>query len=85
METIIASYSVCDCEHRGDIERAKCEVREAGGTVLYSEWDGHDCGEAYVYCEISKEKFEKELEQQDYSWHRAEYLRDWLRSKGLVK
>lgn len=44
-----ASYFVCDCEHTGDIERARAEVINAGGYVDAWEWDGRDCGEARVY------------------------------------
>lgn len=52
-------YYVADCEHDGDINRAISEVRNAGGTVDGYEWDGNDCGEAWVYyhCD-SKEALE---------------------------
>ena len=41
-------YAVTDCEQEGDIEAAVGEVIRAGGEVCGTEWDGKDCGEAYV-------------------------------------
>ena len=54
-------------------------MRELGGEVITTEWDGEDCGEAYVYCLISKEKFE-ELKK-DCDWQEAEYMRNYFKSK----
>lgn len=84
MKTIIASYFVVDCEHQGDIDRACDEVRELGGRVLTTEWDGEDCGEAYVYCEMPKDKFDS-LRALELEWQNCEYLRDYYRQRGLVK
>lgn len=55
-----AQYFIADCEHEGDIRRAEQEVTAAGGFVDGTEWDGHDCGEAWVYFHCSTaEELEK--------------------------
>ena len=43
------TYFVSDCEHEGDIDHCRNEVRDAGGIVDGWEWDGQDCGEAWIY------------------------------------
>lgn len=52
-----SKYFVADCEHEGDINRAKAEVRNAGGIVDGYEWDGNDCGEALIcyHCNSKEE------------------------------
>lgn len=58
-------YAICDCEHEGDIRYAVHEVEEAGGNVVSTEWDGHDCGEAWVIFTLKKgvtlQQIQKEL------------------------
>lgn len=58
-------YAICDCEHEGDIRYAVHEVEEAGGNVVDTEWDGNDCGEAWVIFTLKKgvtrQQIEKEL------------------------
>lgn len=85
MDKIIARYSVCDCEHQGDIDYACGEVRELGGEVITTEWDGDDCGEAYVYCLIDADQFERLHLEDDWSWRKAEYMRDSFEHKGWIK
>ena len=53
-----ASYCVPDCEHIGDIRRAENMLRDMGCSVLTSQWDGKDCGEAYVKFMFPENKFE---------------------------
>lgn len=48
MRVINGTYYVADCEHNGDIERAKSYLRSNGCEVVSHYWDGHDCGEAYI-------------------------------------
>lgn len=60
MKKVKLHYSICDCEHDGDISYAKNEVIEAGGTYegYYWENEGRDCdgGEAWITftCDESK-------------------------------
>lgn len=83
METIIARYFVCDCEHQGDIDYACSEIRDLGGKIIKTEWDGHDCGEASVYCEIDKATWER-LKDHEMEWQSCEYLRDFFKAKKLL-
>lgn len=41
-------YRVADCEHRGDMDRAKNYLKSNGCCIISSYWDGIDCGEAYI-------------------------------------
>ena len=58
-------YKVYDCEHDGDMSYAEMECdnfcREFGGKVVFSYWDGEDCGEAYITCEFPADKVEDVL------------------------
>ena len=80
---VLAKYFVCDCEHEGDISRACKEVRELGGKVITTEWDGEDCGEAYIYCLIDKDKFD-ELSKDSYEWSSSEYMRNYFKKKNWI-
>ena len=55
-------YFVADCEHEGDIERAKRKVINAGGIVDGYEWDGNDCGEAWIYYHCDSKKALEQVE-----------------------
>ena len=81
MEKVLARYSVCDCEHEGDISHACMEVTKLGGEVITTEWDGEDCGEAYVYCLIDMSTFN---ELKGIEWQSAEYMRNFFKSKNLI-
>lgn len=84
MKKIIARYYVVDCEHEGDIDYARMEVVNAGGKVITSEWDGEDCGEAYVYCLISEEDYEKARSEDTYCWSKAEFKREYFKSRKWI-
>lgn len=56
-------YPIVDCEHEGDIRSAVCEVVNAGGIIVRTEWDGRDCGEAYVVFHIPQGQTKKDMEQ----------------------
>ena len=56
-------YDVVDCEHWGDVNNDEREVREyiqpLGGWVTDTFWDGEDCGEAYIECEVPYSSLKK--------------------------
>ena len=56
-------YNIVDCEHEGDIRSAENEVNNyiipLGGQIITTFWDGNDCGEAYIICEIPFSQLEK--------------------------
>lgn len=52
-------YYIADCEHNGDIDRARNYITSLGGEVYSSHWDGCDCGEAYLEIGISPQTFVK--------------------------
>ena len=58
-------YNVVDCEHWGDVGSDENTVRKyvepLGGKVTDTYWDGVDCGEAYIECEIPYAALEKVL------------------------
>lgn len=84
MKEIIGKYHVTDCEHEGDLLWASQEVRSLGGKVLTTEWDGQDCGEAYVYFLMRDEQLQH-LMQGDWSWSSAEYMRPQFIRRNLIK
>lgn len=49
-------YNVVDCEHFGDMHSAEDKVTRYiapfGGKVTETYWDGRDCGEAYIECDV---------------------------------
>lgn len=59
-------YNVVDCEHWGDVSNDEREVREyiepLGGRITETYWDGEDCGEAYIECEIPYSSLQKVFE-----------------------
>lgn len=56
-------YPVVDCEHEGDMRSAVREVESAGGIVVRTEWDGRDCGEAYIVFRIPQGQTKQDMEQ----------------------
>lgn len=68
-------YKVYDCEHDGDMSYAEMECndfcREYEGEVVFSYWDGEDCGEAYITCEFPADKVEDVLSTEffDYGFY----------------
>lgn len=59
-------YDVVDCEHWGDVQSAENEVNEyinpIRGRVIDSYWDGEDCGDAWIMCEVPYTALEKVLQ-----------------------
>lgn len=58
-------HMVTDCEHDGDMRNDEYEVSEyvtpLGGKVIDSYWDGQDCGEAWIKCQVPYSALEKVL------------------------
>ena len=62
---IHGTYHIADCEHNGDIERAKQHLRNIlpNVRITFDYWDGYDCGEAYINFEFSSKHFHKVYEK----------------------
>lgn len=48
MKKIKGTYNITDCEHWGDVERAKSYINSLGCTIIDCYWDGRDQGIAWV-------------------------------------
>ena len=81
MKDILGTYYIADCEHRGDIERAKSYINSIGGKVLSSHWDGYDCGEAYLEISLPIDVFKKVYK--DCSFQMDADINDYIKSENI--
>lgn len=81
MKDILGTYYIADCEHRGDIERAKSYINSIGGKVLSSHWDGYDCGEAYLEISLPIDVFKKVYK--NCSFQMDADINDYIKSENI--
>ena len=80
---IQGKYYVADCEHYGDMQRAKIYLRELSCIIIESYWDGRDCGDAWIRFSFDESRFKEMYEKlHDSAMFNAD-INDYLPSKVM--